>query len=327
MRRATSSRKAGAARVFAVAFLVLCGPDLWSDEHASEMAGYSEEGARSCLTCHGPDDEHPAHQILATPHGVVGDPDSPFGEGQHQCETCHGPSEAHLSRNPDGSRPEVDFHFGLDTPVAEQNAVCIGCHEGGDRFHWPGSTHQFEDVACVNCHEVHVTEDPVLDIATQPLVCYECHQEQRAQFLRRSRHPVQAQSADFSHTGLMTCSDCHNPHGSATDAMLSFNTLNETCWDCHAEKRGPFLWEHAPVREDCSNCHVPHGSNHNNLLVARQPWMCQQCHAANFHPSGVYDGSGIPPGGADQRILGKQCLNCHSQIHGTNHPSGIRLTR
>jgi DmsE family decaheme c-type cytochrome len=162
---------------------------------------------------------------------------------------------------------------------------------------------------------------------TQPEICFECHKEQRAQFLRQSRHPVQAQSADFSHTGLMSCGDCHNPHGSAGEAMLTRSTINDTCYDCHAEKRGPFLWEHAPVREDCTNCHTPHGSNHENLLVARQPWMCQQCHAAQFHPSGVYDGSGIPPGGADQRVLGKQCLNCHSQVHGSNHPSGIRLTR
>jgi DmsE family decaheme c-type cytochrome len=109
--------------------------------------------------------------------------------------------------------------------------------------------------------------------------------------------------------------------------MLTRNTVNETCYDCHAEKRGPFLWEHAPVREDCTNCHTPHGSNYENLLTARQPWMCQQCHAANFHPSGIYSGTGIPPDGADQRMLGKQCLNCHSQIHGSNHPSGIRLTR
>jgi predicted CXXCH cytochrome family protein len=81
------------------------------------------------------------------------------------------------------------------------------------------------------------------------------------------------------------------------------------------------------VQEDCSNCHTPHGSNYENLLVARQPWLCQQCHVAQRHPSSVYSGTGIPPDGAAQQVLGKQCENCHSQVHGSNHPSGIRLTR
>jgi DmsE family decaheme c-type cytochrome len=297
-------------------------------QNKEEASGtYSVDGANSCLTCHGADDEFPANGILATPHAVLGDPNSPFGEGKHDCETCHGPSAAHVSRLEDGTRPPVDFSFGPDRPAAEQNGICLDCHEDASRFHWPGSVHDAEGLACVNCHDIHQTDDAVLALDTQPQVCFECHQEQRAQFLRQSRHPVQAQSAAFSHTGMMSCSDCHNPHGSASTGMLKRNTLNETCYDCHAEKRGPFLWEHAPVREDCSNCHVPHGSNHQNLLTARQPWMCQQCHSANFHPSGIYSGSGLPPDGADQRMLGKQCLNCHSQIHGSNHPSGLRLTR
>jgi len=296
-------------------------------EHPGGAAAYTEEGAVSCLTCHGADDEHPAQAILATPHAVTGDANSPFGEGAHQCETCHGPSEAHLSRLDDGTRPPVDFVFDPETAAAERSAVCLDCHQDQARFHWPGSVHNIEGLACDNCHTIHQVNDPVLALETQSLVCFDCHQEQRAQFLRQSRHPVQAQSAAYSHTGLMSCTDCHNPHGSAAPAMLVQGTINDTCYECHAEKRGPFLWEHAPVREDCTNCHVPHGSNYQNLLFARQPWMCQQCHAAAFHPSGVYSGTGIPPDGADQRILGKQCLNCHSQIHGSNHPSGIRLTR
>ena len=26
-------------------------------------------------------------------------------------------------------------------------------------------------------------------------------------------------------------------------------------------------------------------------------------------------------------VTAKGCLNCHSQVHGTNHPSGVSLTR
>ena len=81
------------------------------------------------------------------------------------------------------------------------------------------------------------------------------------------------------------------------------------------------------MQEDCSNCHVPHGSNYENLLMARQPYLCQQCHLGDFHVSTVYSGSGLPPEGRDQRMLGKQCMNCHVQVHGSNHPGGISQTR
>jgi hypothetical protein len=66
---------------------------------------------------------------------------------------------------------------------------------------------------------------------------------------------------------------------------------------------------------------------HERLLTARGPASCQQCHAAAFHPSVPYGSEGLPSGNANQNLLGKNCLNCHSQVHGSNHPSGARLTR
>ncbi len=296
------------------------------DEHAP-MTGEYSKGVKQCMTCHKEGKEKPAHEIFLTPMGSSADPNSPFGAGNHDCETCHGPAKEHMKKQADGSRLLPPMTFSRETPAEDKNAVCLSCHANDARFHWPGSAHDIESVACVDCHVVHEADDAVLSLETQPQVCFKCHQEQRAQFLRQSRHPVQATSAAVSHTGLMSCTDCHKPHGSSGPSLLVRNTINETCYDCHAEKRGPLLWEHAPVREDCTNCHTPHGSNYENLLVARQPWLCQQCHASARHPSTVYSGDGIPPDGADERILGKQCLNCHSQVHGSNHPSGARFTR
>ncbi len=66
--------------------------------------------------------------------------------------------------------------------------------------------------------------------------------------------------------GKIVCTDCHNPHGSYSEKLLRANSVNENCYTCHAEKRGPFLWEHAPVRENCLNCHDPHGSINEYLL-------------------------------------------------------------
>jgi DmsE family decaheme c-type cytochrome len=299
---------------------------VFADEETAITGEYSK-GVKRCMSCHKEGKDKPAHEIFLTTMGISGDPDSPFAEGNHDCEACHGPSKHHLKKQPDGTRLPPAITFNDKTPVEAQNQVCIDCHDDRSRFHWPGSVHDVEGNACVDCHSLHSTTDPVMSLETQPAVCYNCHQEQRAQFLRQSRHPVQSSTSSMSHVGLMSCSDCHQPHGSAGPGNLKRPTVNEQCYDCHAEKRGPFLWEHAPVQEDCGNCHTPHGSNYENLLIGRQPFLCQQCHSANYHPSGIYSGSGLPPDGADQRMLGKQCLNCHSQIHGSNHPGGLRQTR
>jgi DmsE family decaheme c-type cytochrome len=134
------------------------------------------------------------------------------------------------------------------------------------------------DLACTDCHKVHREHDPVLKKATEPQVCLTCHKQQRTDFLKTSAHPVRQ--------GKMACSDCHNAHGSTTPpAMLSKPTVNQTCYSCHTEKRGPVLWEHAPVAEDCALCHNPHGSVRQALLVKTPPQLCQQCHSAAGHPS------------------------------------------
>ena len=308
--------------------LALASPfTVLGDEPAAAASGFSDEGFAECITCHDYDDDYPAQDILLTPHAMTADPASPFGASKNQCETCHGPSREHMDRLPDGSYPDPGFTFDEDVAASDKNEICLGCHEDEGRFHWPGSTHNVEDLACVDCHDIHTVSDSVLSLDTQPAVCFDCHQEQRAMFLRQSRHPVQATSNAFSYTGLLSCTDCHKPHGSDGPALLTRNTINETCYDCHAEKRGPFLWEHAPAREDCTNCHTPHGSNYANLLKARGPWLCQQCHSAPFHPSTAYSGVDVPPASFDPRVVGKNCLNCHVQVHGSNHPSGIRLTR
>jgi DmsE family decaheme c-type cytochrome len=118
--------------------------------------------------------------------------------------------------------------------------------------------------------------------------------------------------------GKMTCTDCHNPHGSFTEALLREPSVNETCYKCHAEKRGPFLWEHAPVRENCLNCHDSHGTNNEFLLKVQRPRLCQQCHTI---------GHGNPGDPTSVTAFNRSCQNCHTQIHGSNAPAGILFQR
>jgi len=111
--------------------------------------------------------------------------------------------------------------------------------------------------------------------------------------------------------------------------MLIKPTLNQTCFSCHADKRGPLLWEHAPVAEDCSLCHTAHGSVRSALLTKSPPLLCQQCHSAADHPSAARTSSSLPGGSAGGSIflVAGSCTNCHSQVHGSNHPAGAKLMR
>jgi DmsE family decaheme c-type cytochrome len=301
------------------------GADQEADQAATPPAAeYAGMGPQLCLGCHGQGSARPAYGILEHAMALSADADAPFGNNNQACETCHGPSKSHAFS---GGREKPDFLFNESTTAEEKNDLCIGCHSSESRFHWPGATHNIQGLACVDCHKVHTPGDPVASLETQPQVCFECHKVQRAQFLRQSRHPVQAASNAFSHIGLMSCTDCHNPHGSDGPAQLKRKSVNDTCDDCHAEKRGPFLWEHQPVSEDCSNCHNPHGSNYPNLLTGRTPWLCQQCHSAVNHSSTALNGVDVGPYSFDRRVVGKDCMNCHGQVHGSNHPSGVALTR
>ncbi len=281
-----------------------------------QLAQGATVGSEVCLECH---NNAPVNLILHRPHAQMADSRTPFAKGG--CETCHGPGGDHAA-NP--SLP-IGINFGPKsaTPAAKQNEICLTCHQGGERINWQASQHASADRTCASCHDVHSTKDRVLAKASQPDVCFTCHKEQRAQSMKRSHHPIRE--------GKVVCSDCHNPHGSFGPSQLTKNTVNETCYQCHAEKRGPFLWEHAPVVDNCSNCHTPHGSSQPRMLTVRTPMLCQQCHAEGFHPSDPYGGQNLPGTGSitnrSARLFAKGCLNCHPMIHGTNHPSGPRLTR
>jgi DmsE family decaheme c-type cytochrome len=296
---------------------------LLSEQPENQPGKTGAEAVRTCTRCHDESSEYPVLSILKSKHAVMADGRTPFAD--KACASCHGASLDHMEAVDDGATraaPDIVFSKSGPTSKHDQNAVCMDCHKGSARIHWQGSAHEQQDVGCVDCHQSHVGDDPVLTAQTQSDQCFACHKEKRAEIHRPSSHPIRE--------GQVACSDCHNPHGSNGPKLLTKATLNETCYDCHTEKRGPFLWEHQPVREDCSLCHKPHGSVHDNLLVTRGPWLCQQCHLAQFHPSTAYSGTGLPgastPSGA-QQMLGKNCLNCHSQIHGSNHPSGVRKTR
>jgi DmsE family decaheme c-type cytochrome len=288
----------------------------------------------ACIGCHGPTSPKPTMAFYQTRHGNKADPRTPG------CENCHGPSTTHI-KDP-ASAPDVVFGAKSKhkSSANARSASCLACHESKvlPQANWAGSQHQSRDVTCSDCHNIHAPDQKVLSKATQAQVCFTCHKAQRAQTQRISAHPLTTTS--LASTAKMACSDCHNPHGSTGPKLLVKNSVNETCYTCHAEKRGPFLWEHAPVSDDCTNCHTPHGSTTAPLLKARPPWLCQECHSGD-HGAQVNSGANLAggnltttngalqPGAASPRaqLAARACLNCHVLIHGSNHPAGAKFQR
>jgi DmsE family decaheme c-type cytochrome len=229
------------------------------------------------------------------------------------CETCHGAGSSHVKAG--GGRGVggiISFRKNdASRTVADNNAICLSCHDKGDRNYWQGSVHEARDVACTDCHTVMARVSVRGQLKTEREVdtCYQCHKDRRVQAQRSSHMPLRE--------GKLTCTNCHNPHGSASDAMLKEASVNDNCYKCHAEKRGPFLWEHAAGRETCLNCHEAHGSNIEYLLKVQRPRLCQDCHSVG-HPS---------QSPLVNTAFNRSCNNCHSQIHGSNHPSGVLFQR
>ncbi len=284
-------------------------------------------GEKACIECHGQENRH----FTETLHSKVFR-QNPKTEAERQvCEACHGPGADH-AKDTKNKDLIIGFTKGWATPVEKQNEQCLSCHQGGNRLHWPGSAHASNKMACSDC-----SANGLLQGTTINDTCQNCHQQQRAEFRKRSHMPVPE--------GKMSCVDCHNPHGSSTKPLLKAESTNVLCYSCHAEKRGPFLWEHAPVRENCLNCHNAHGSNHDKLLVGARPYLCAQCHNPPVgHPGQFFradqtaaSSAALAPALAAQvpalappqsaRVIGRSCQNCHSQVHGSNHPSGARFQR
>ena len=268
---------------------------------------YSPKGADSCLVCHKKNDKVMA--IFDGKHGDMSHSNSPMAG--LQCESCHGPLGNH---NKGGKEPMITFGQDSKLSAPTQNTVCLGCHQNTAKVGWHNSLHNLEEIACASCHQVHVAKDPILDKQQVNQACTSCHTREKADMSKRSSHPLKWDQ--------MTCIDCHAPHGSSNESALKKATVNDTCYSCHAEKRGPFLWEHAPVTENCSTCHNPHGSVNEALVKQRVPQLCQQCHADDGNASRVVSQPSTNAFGA-----GMGCLNCHSQIHGSNHPAGSNFAR
>jgi DmsE family decaheme c-type cytochrome len=276
------------------------GELVWSDLNPAFAGATFVNDKAVCAECHDEDMEDYAQTVHARTFGH-----GPKGALQSlECESCHGPRSAHVKKQTVKTKMSAE----------QYSAACLQCHEGGKRMHWKNSLHPAADVNCVSCHSVKKKRSSTALLAKpdEATLCMTCHTNVKSELRRASHHPVREDK--------MTCSDCHNSHGSPAKDLLKAATVNETCFACHQEKRGPFLFEHAPVRENCANCHTPHGSNNPSLLEAKASFGCLQCHTYGGHIN-------LPRYNRTSNPYGQGCVNCHVTQHGSNSPSGSKFTR
>jgi DmsE family decaheme c-type cytochrome len=268
-------------------------------------------GSETCRLCH----EDLGGEFRFNPHfaidrGASKEARSREWQGR-ACEACHGPGKAHM----EAAEAKHIFLYGKSlrnrvAPAAGRiNDQCLQCHAGGlthnDRLL---GAHGRNGVSCTQCHSVHRSDRrPLLAVEPNEL-CQQCHVNVRAEFARPYRHRVPE--------GAMGCTDCHDPHGELLPRQVRRVAANETvCLKCHGDKRGPFPFEHAPVRLGrCNTCHEPHGSMNPRLLVRHeQRFLCLECHTSSLQTIGI-----TPPALHDLRSPRFQnCTICHSKIHGS----------
>ncbi len=264
-------------------------------------------GSEECAVCH----EDVFEYFKKTVHFKLRDFEVP---GQMRgCESCHGPGSAHVAE-----RGKVDQILSFSKLTPEQgSAICLQCHRQEPLMDWNNNLHATSAVGCNDCHKSHKITAKKMVYKGDPELCYDCHQQMRAQAEFPSHHPIRE--------GKMTCTDCHNTHG-ADPGALKVGTVNDLCYECHTDKQGPFIYEHPPVEEGCSLCHDPHGTIANNLLKQNEPFLCLRCHRG-------HRGNPVPRGGLrhpSMPTLLTSCSQCHSQVHGSDLPSQMgegNLTR
>ena len=217
--------------------------------------------------------------------------------------------------------PEKAEYVGTET--------CASCHVKQNQ-EFQHSTHarialtkgDVKAQGCESCHgpgSLHVAAGGgkgvggIINPRKNPEACFACHTDKKMEFRLPYHHPVLE--------GKMSCVDCHSPHGDDVRpwSATSMKDVNEACFKCHKEQRGPFVWEHEALREGCTTCHKVHGSINDKMLIVRDNNLCLRCHTqVNFPTIGKQNhGTRLPQG---------TCFSagCHTAIHGSNFDDHLR---
>jgi len=228
---------------------------------------------------------------LVTPEAWAADEEdsTPKAEyvGTETCAACHAKQFKEFQQS---------THARIAVPGGSGAQGCEMCHG-------PGSLHAEAGGGSVG----------IINPRKDPSTCFECHLDKKAEFRLPHHHPLLE--------GKMSCADCHEAHAPDVRpwSATSLKDINEACFRCHKDQRGPFVWEHEALREGCTTCHKVHGSIHEKMLLARDSNLCLRCHTQTNFPTigGSGHGGRLPQG---------TCFSagCHVGVHGSNFDEHLR---
>ncbi|MGD0157166.1 MAG: DmsE family decaheme c-type cytochrome [Terracidiphilus sp.] len=264
------------------------------DAQAKGAAHAEFVGADTCATCH----EEVSKNFATNPHTKMA-----LMHGNANgvtCENCHGAGSEHVA----GGGDVTKIFDPAKASAKDVDSKCLSCHAGAHPD-FDRSPHAKANVSCISCHSIHGSKEETLLKAPQPQLCYQCHGDVRTALNMPFHHPV--------NEGVVKCTDCHDVHGTFQNNNLRMTAdQNMICTKCHADARGPYVYEHAAVKaEGCLGCHSPHGSQNARMLnMPSINTLCNQCHSrvanATIHGMGA---------GSDDM---QPCTSCHTYIHGSN---------
>ncbi|MBI4546326.1 MAG: hypothetical protein HY703_14150 [Gemmatimonadetes bacterium] len=242
--------------------------------HATAWTSLQESGSAQevCNACHTVSEKGNAASGAV---GYVATKDARYQDVQ--CENCHGAGLAHV-QNPDASQPLAAF--AVDTAMT---TGCGECHR--DTHHpfveeWSRSAHALPN-----------------DHAAPNAACASCHEGKTA--LRAFGETADYLEKQDGKLYGITCSVCHDPHGSPNPAQLRFavNTPDpeqNLCIRCHHKRsepdpstprgahspQGPMLlgeagWRPSNFAFDTVKIVSTHGTTRN-------PKLCAGCHVNSF---------------------------------------------
>jgi predicted CXXCH cytochrome family protein len=270
-----------------------------------------------CLNCHadhapgrsrhpvsGPIDDPALRAMIAR----LGGPDRHDADpGRLSCLDCHAP---HAAKSGDLLRTDTNG-----------NGACRSCHVDKARA-LVGAGHGGEE--CIDCHGAHAApahagRGPVAPDRSDQY-CVECHMDgsKVRQIDVAAGHPIwkafPAAMQQSGHTGMVGCTDCHQPHGNGNKLLIA-GTVVDTCLSCHPDKSSVTRTKHdgAVVAVNgegrtCLTCHSIHGDRRPAALADVNPAsaMCLSCHDGKRtnarqvgewrHPGGVLLTAGGLPG-------------------------------
>ena len=132
---------------------------------------------KACTDCH--------KEQVEGMHGKHGQATNPNNLAPVTCTNCHGqPSPQHREGVKDVMRFSDSFNDKQSTesyPIADQNGVCMSCHEPKPLREalWAHDVHATK-LTCTSCHQLHPAKEPMVAIPEKSRIklCVDCHSKQ-----------------------------------------------------------------------------------------------------------------------------------------------------